>query len=136
MSNGALYTCGNPANGRLGLSLVTQMAAVQDMNVDEMPPITTPHLVEACTPQLSVPYSQYITYVTCGDAHTLAITLVGELKAWGANAHGQLGVGDRCACFDASGHRSAVDMVRACAAVSIGLMRSVSHNTEVLHDDG
>ena len=104
MSNGALYTCGNPANGRLGLSLVTQMAAVQDMDVDDMPAITTPHLVEACTPQPSMPYSQYITYVTCGDAHTLAITLVGELKAWGANAHGQLGVGDRRATVQTCCH--------------------------------
>lgn len=96
MSNGALYTCGNPANGRLGLSVLSQMAAMQDININEMPPVLTPHLVETCSPQPAMPFSQYVTYVACGDAHTLAITLAGELKAWGCNSHGQLGVGDRC----------------------------------------
>ena len=96
MNNGALYTCGKPANGRLGMRAVVNLADVNNVDLNEMLSISTPHLVEAFAPCHSTPSSQYVTFVTCGDAHTMAITLSGRLMAWGSNEFGQLGLGDKC----------------------------------------
>ena len=40
-------------------------------------------------------YSQRICQVSCGRSHTLALSQLGQLYAWGRNSFGQLGVGDR-----------------------------------------
>ena len=97
MNNGALYTCGKPASGRLGNRAVVQLAAANDVPLDELPSISSPHLVEAFAPNAHPALGNYVTYVTCGHSHTMAITLSGNLMAWGANAYGQLGTGDMCA---------------------------------------
>lgn len=36
-----------------------------------------------------------ITRVVCGYAHTIALSDVGALYAWGANSYGQLGTGNK-----------------------------------------
>jgi alpha-tubulin suppressor-like RCC1 family protein len=96
MNNGSLYTCGSPAHGRLGSHEVVQDAVQQGLPVEDVPNVMIPTPV--FHPQSFLPSQrQYITYVTCGDAHSMAITLTGSLVAWGRNDHGQLGVGDRCA---------------------------------------
>jgi Regulator of chromosome condensation (RCC1) repeat len=98
MNNGALYTCGKTANGRLGMCAVLAMAQAQAVDVDNLPSISVPHIVEAFQPRLNLSAGQYVTYVTCGDAHTMAISLSGRLMVWGENVYGQLGTGDTCAC--------------------------------------
>lgn len=99
MSNGALFTCGSCANGRLG----TRDAIVASENtgtaLEHLPPYSTPQLVESFYPRATLSLNQYVTYVTCGDAHSLAITLAGNLKAWGMNEYGQLGLGDKCDAY-------------------------------------
>lgn len=93
MSNGALYTCGSAANGRLGTKTV-DMTADLDNEDDNY---SCPQVVEAFFPRSALSLNQYVTFVSCGHSHSLAITLVGILKAWGGNDHGQLGLGDTCA---------------------------------------
>ena len=36
-----------------------------------------------------------VACLACGDSHSAATTIEGELYAWGRNADGQLGLGDR-----------------------------------------
>lgn len=97
MSNGALFTCGTSANGRLGTRNAILAAEMAGTDIEDLPPYSTPQLVESFYPRATLSLNQYVTYVTCGDAHSLAITLAGNLKAWGMNEYGQLGLGDKCA---------------------------------------
>lgn len=71
---GALYACGNNANGQLGLN--------------DLSPRSTPTLVTAVTSVAKV--------VVSGNSgpHALAITTAGALWSTGYNAAGQLGQGD------------------------------------------
>ena len=39
-------------------------------------------------------YKPFIINISCGNAHVLAISKIGELYTWGLNTKGQLGVGD------------------------------------------
>eukprot|EP00892_Ulva_mutabilis_P005235 jgi/Ulvmu1/3083/UM015_0123.1 len=94
MSNGALFTCGTSANGRLGTKNAMLAAQAAGTSIDDLAPYSTPQLVESFYPRATLSLNQYVTYVTCGDAHSLAITLAGNLKAWGMNEYGQLGLGD------------------------------------------
>lgn len=96
MSNGALFTCGSCANGRLGTRDALIAAENTGSELEHLPPYSTPQLVESFYPRATLSLNQYVTYVTCGDAHSLAITLAGNLKAWGMNEYGQLGLGDKC----------------------------------------
>jgi hypothetical protein len=95
MNSGALYTCGKPANGRLGNRAVVLLAEAHGIGLENLPAISAPHRVEAFSSQTHMSLTHYVTYVTCGDAHTMAITLSGCLMAWGENEYGQLGVGDK-----------------------------------------
>lgn len=51
--------------------------------------------------QLDIPrriralHDKMVTHVVCGKHHTLAVTAQSHVYAWGANNHGQLGLGDR-----------------------------------------
>lgn len=47
----------------------------------------------ALTPQIVSNFSNDVSSVTVGGQHTCAITLTGDLKCWGNNAVGQLGMG-------------------------------------------
>lgn len=69
-ATGKLLVCGWNKNGQLGI-----------------PPcedITVPRVLPGELPKL--------TRVSCGWNHTLAITIAGDLVAWGSNNFGQVGV--------------------------------------------
>ena len=67
------------------------------MDLTLHPDTVRPRIVEHFAPGAQLRAGEYVTYVTCGDAHTMAITLSGKLMAWGENEYGQLGTGDTCA---------------------------------------
>ncbi|XP_069684156.1 X-linked retinitis pigmentosa GTPase regulator-like [Periplaneta americana] len=69
--SGALYTCGESESGKLGLP-------------DSLTNITTPQKVTLAVPVKSV---------YCGGNHTIALTVDGEVYAFGNNFNGQLGLG-------------------------------------------
>jgi E3 ubiquitin-protein ligase HERC4 len=100
MSNGALHTCGSAANGRLGTKEAAIAARAAEVSLDQLGDYSCPQVVEAFFPRSALSLNQYVTYVSCGHSHSLAITLVGILKAWGGNEHGQLGLGDTCVLLD------------------------------------
>jgi alpha-tubulin suppressor-like RCC1 family protein len=74
--DGAVYTCGNGANGQLGLG--DGQPRRQLMRV--------PQAVFA---------GSRVVVVSCGDAHTMAVTAAGHAWTCGNNCYGQLGVGDK-----------------------------------------
>jgi len=75
ISDGYIYTMGDNSNGRLGISKNIKSAS-------------TPNLIESLI-------KFYIVKVTCGSAHTLALSDSGEVFAWGNGENGQLGLGNR-----------------------------------------
>lgn len=106
MSNGALYTCGSPASGRLG----TKSAVATEDVCNEENDFSCPQVVETFFPRSQLSLKQYVTFVSCGHSHSLAITLVGVLKAWGGNDYGQLGLGDTYASLT----KNTIDCSSAC----------------------
>jgi len=74
--SGAVYTWGDGRGGQLGLS--SESFTIQP----------TPVLVEALA-------STFITQVSCGRSHTLALSDKGHLYSWGNSKFGQTGQGDR-----------------------------------------
>ena len=72
--SGVLYTWGCNADGRLGIR-------------------TT---VDACTPQrVSLPGKPKVATVSCGVAHTLALSAAGRIFSWGCGKSGRLGMSSR-----------------------------------------
>ncbi|KAK7864423.1 hypothetical protein R5R35_000463 [Gryllus longicercus] len=71
---GEVYGWGYNGNGQLGLG----------NNVNQLNPCRVGALAGVV-----------VTRVACGYAHTLALTDVGALYAWGANSYGQLGTGTK-----------------------------------------
>lgn len=69
-SGGRSYTWGYNANGQLGDNSTTRQLAPK---------------------QLTLPQSNHIVDIAVGGSHTLAVTVSGELWAWGANSSGQVG---------------------------------------------
>ncbi|XP_043929108.1 RCC1 and BTB domain-containing protein 2 isoform X2 [Protopterus annectens] len=74
MDNGEVYVWGYNGNGQLGLG----------SNGNQ----PTPCRVAALQ-------GVHVCQVVCGYAHTMALTTDGSIYAWGANAYGQLGTGNR-----------------------------------------
>nr|XP_033804087.1 RCC1 and BTB domain-containing protein 1 isoform X1 [Geotrypetes seraphini]XP_033804088.1 RCC1 and BTB domain-containing protein 1 isoform X1 [Geotrypetes seraphini]XP_033804089.1 RCC1 and BTB domain-containing protein 1 isoform X1 [Geotrypetes seraphini]XP_033804091.1 RCC1 and BTB domain-containing protein 1 isoform X1 [Geotrypetes seraphini]XP_033804092.1 RCC1 and BTB domain-containing protein 1 isoform X1 [Geotrypetes seraphini]XP_033804093.1 RCC1 and BTB domain-containing protein 1 isof len=74
IDNGEVYGWGYNGNGQLGLG----------NNGNQMTPCRVAALQGVCVLQIA-----------CGFAHTLALTDEGLLYAWGANAYGQLGTGNK-----------------------------------------
>lgn len=70
LQDGSVYTCGSNSCGQLGHDK----------------PGTSPELVGALD-------TQKITSVSCGQAHSLAVSEQGQVFAWGAGEGGQLGLG-------------------------------------------
>lgn len=69
-ADGALYTCGLGTDGQLGLGDMTKNHGV---------------------PQRVYGIDGRVTAAACGNRHTLALTDVGAVYAFGCNKHGQLG---------------------------------------------
>eukprot|EP00760_Papus_ankaliazontas_P004095 PhM_4_TR11690/c0_g1_i1/m.23729 len=74
MSNGDVFTTGLNRSGALGIGLDDDTVA-------------TEHPVRVNISN--------VASLAAGDAHFLATTQTGDLYAWGANQHGQLGLGDQ-----------------------------------------
>ncbi|XP_005095208.2 RCC1 and BTB domain-containing protein 1 [Aplysia californica] len=74
LDNGEVYGWGYNGNGQLGVG----------NNVNQPNPCRV-HMLQAAV----------ITQITCGYAHTLALSDEGTLFSWGANSYGQLGTGNK-----------------------------------------
>eukprot|EP00947_MAST-08B_sp_MAST-8B-sp1_P004700 g4700.t1 len=91
--HGALYTCGRGDDGRLGHGCTdgqTRFACVATFargGYGVRPPST------ASTADVAGP--KRVIAVSCGEAHTLAVTDGHALYSWGGNSAGQLGHGNR-----------------------------------------
>ena len=94
VSTGGVYAFGSNRDGQLGVpSSACALGAAT----------ATPALVEfpwddersAERRSLSAAPCTSVSAVSCGARHTACVTACGDLVAWGWNAHGQLGVGDR-----------------------------------------
>ena len=72
-SDGTLWAWGNNANGQLGI------------NNNVIASVSSPVLV-------SGPAGASWTVVAAGDQHTVGVTTIGILYAWGYNGYGQLGI--------------------------------------------
>eukprot|EP01017_Pseudomicrothorax_dubius_P009399 TRINITY_DN13185_c0_g1_i1.p1 TRINITY_DN13185_c0_g1~~TRINITY_DN13185_c0_g1_i1.p1 ORF type:complete len:598 (+),score=138.05 TRINITY_DN13185_c0_g1_i1:64-1857(+) len=70
---GLLYTWGRGINGQLGHGSIANEEAPR---------------------QVAALKDQQVVTVACGENHTVALTKAGFVCAWGAGAHGQLGLGD------------------------------------------
>lgn len=80
---GSLYCFGGGSFGQLGLGNIKNLP----VDVDDCPFMPIPKQIETLR-------KTKITYVACGDSHSMAVTVNGELYGWGAAACGQLGIED------------------------------------------
>lgn len=75
---GIVYAWGENSSGQLGLG----------------------HNENCHTPQqLGALQDKYITHLSTSNQHTLALTITGEVYAWGDNTYGQLGLGHKEDCL-------------------------------------
>ena len=74
-SGGKVWSCGNPANGRLGLGT--------DITTNRTVPL---EITNAGF------YANTITAIACGDSHSVFLTSVGKVWSCGVNTNGQLGI--------------------------------------------
>jgi hypothetical protein len=73
---GTVYACGSNDVGQLGIEDDRELASHTCMK--RLVRITLSHVIDIC----------------CGDLYSLAITIDGNIHAWGNNHAGQLGLGD------------------------------------------
>ena len=85
--DGALYTCGSVANGRLGMVPTDEMLGASARSV-ALKTVTTPSHVP-------LPTGQRALRVVGGYDHTVVIMTGGSVFAFGRGQVGQLGCGDR-----------------------------------------
>jgi alpha-tubulin suppressor-like RCC1 family protein/uncharacterized protein YegP (UPF0339 family) len=74
-SGGKVWSCGNPANGRLGLGT--------DITTNRTVPL---EITNAGF------YANTITAIACGDSHSVFLTSAGKVWSCGVNTNGQLGI--------------------------------------------
>jgi alpha-tubulin suppressor-like RCC1 family protein len=74
-SAGKVWSCGNPANGRLGLGT--------DITTNRTVPL---EITNAGF------YANTITAIACGDSHSIFLTSAGKVWSCGVNTNGQLGI--------------------------------------------
>lgn len=89
--DGSLYTCGWGANGRLGR--VIPGGGHHSGFLEAADPVFR----QVQFPQSVAGTRMLVVNVSCGRQHTLALSSERELWSWGANNHGQLGLGHRVA---------------------------------------
>lgn len=102
--SGSIYVWGSDSHGQLGLS-----DGHERMEVDEMPAGTSRRVscsscasagYAASAPHISVPTliksmrKLRVTYVACGESHSVLLTQSGQLFTFGSGRFGQLGHGD------------------------------------------
>ena len=88
--DGSLYTCGWGANGRLG-------RVIPGGGHSGFLEAADPVFRQVQFPQSVAGTRMLVVNVSCGRQHTLALSSERELWSWGANNHGQLGLGHRVA---------------------------------------
>ena len=88
---GKLYTCGWGANGRLGRSIPGHGGFYEA--ADPVFRQVTFHAATVHGKNNSTTNKFLVVNVACGRQHTLALDSERELWSWGANRHGQLGLG-------------------------------------------
>ncbi len=74
-SAGKVWSCGNPANGRLGLG--------SDITTNRTVPLEITNTGF---------YANTITAIACGDSHSIFLTSAGKVWSCGINTNGQLGI--------------------------------------------
>jgi alpha-tubulin suppressor-like RCC1 family protein len=80
--DGTIYCFGGGSFGQLGLGIIKNLP----VDVDECPFMPVPKIIEGLKKK------EKIISVACGDSHSVAITITGEVYTWGAAACGQLGL--------------------------------------------
>lgn len=79
--DGGIYCFGGGSFGQLGLGTIKSLP----VDVDECPFMPVPKQIEGLR-------KIKISYIACGDSHSIALTSLGEVYSWGAAACGQLGL--------------------------------------------
>ena len=88
-SDGTLFTWGDGRYGQLGHSALETL-----QNVVVNIALSKPWKVKALCPRKLLPTDR-VTAIAAGGHHTMALTVGGELKVFGRNHHGQLGLRER-----------------------------------------
>jgi alpha-tubulin suppressor-like RCC1 family protein len=91
-SDGSLFTWGDGSHGQLGHAQLQHIAEVMPVNN----PVTMPtaQKISRLDPSHLTAESR-ITAISAGAYHSMALTVGGSILAFGANADGQLGTGDK-----------------------------------------
>lgn len=113
-ADGEMFSWGNGTNGALGNGAST------DSNI--------PVAVDTS----GVLSGKIITSISCGADHSVALASDGTLFAWGANDHGQLGIGTTVMCNTPV----AVNMSGALAGKSVVSIQAGGYHTLALTSDG
>ncbi|XP_063763057.1 RCC1 and BTB domain-containing protein 2 isoform X1 [Eleginops maclovinus] len=101
LDNGEIYGWGYNCNGQLGLGnngnqqTPCRIAALQGVNIVQVRAYGETDLIHLKKVQFLFSLICLFLQVTCGYAHTLALTDEGMVYAWGANSYGQLGTGNK-----------------------------------------
>lgn len=98
--DGHLHVWGRGEGGQLGLDPDILMKTMQDLKIESSE--TYVHLPQRLFGELA---KKKITLVTCGEAHTLALTHGQEVYGWGWGSNGQLGKGFKHDDFEEVGNR-------------------------------
>lgn len=72
-----MYVCGSNTHGQLGLGHITSKNRLQELILYD-----------------SAGQHESPVLIKCGDSHTVVLVRSGKTYVWGANNHGQLGLGD------------------------------------------
>jgi len=100
---GEIWTWGDNKHLQLGLGNVAEIE-------QQCSPVLVPSLVGI-----------FISAISCGAGHTVAISSDGRVYAWGMGGQGQLGLGDEVAAAGGTSTPLRVPLNDECAAVSAGI---------------